>query len=138
MSNAGFASMFSRWMLGLFVGMIGVFKVFVLTPQVHAQNFFIDGFKDHWIPDFLLWALGYTIPFVELVVGLLILVGIWVRYSTIVVGFLLVLVAYGHLLQDAFYNPTSHLLPRFGLMILVLLLYSEKDQYSAENFFKRK
>ncbi len=117
MNNKGVASFFIRISLALFVGMIGYQKVFIISPYNHAKQFFIDGFKDHWIPEWLLWTLGYSIPFVELLCGLMLLIGLFVRFNAIVIGLLLLIVAYGHLLQDAFYNPVSHWLPRFILMI---------------------
>lgn len=136
MKNKGTASFFIRTSLALFVGMIGYQKVFVIGAYNHANNFFIQGFKEHWIPEWLLWALGYSIPFVELLCGLMLLIGIFVRFNTVTIGFLLLVVAYGHLLQDAFYNPVSHWLPRFILMIALLLLYDKGDKYSLENFIE--
>jgi len=65
MNNPGFASFFCRLSLGVFVGMIGVQKVFVMGASVHAQNFFVTGFKDHWIPDWLLlglWDFNFCRP----------------------------------------------------------------------------
>jgi uncharacterized membrane protein YphA (DoxX/SURF4 family) len=137
-SNAGLASLFSRWSLALFVGMIGFNKIFVLSPSVHAQKFFIEGFKQHWIPDFLLMFLGYSIPFIELTIGLLLFIGYRVREALITLGVLLTLVAYGHLLQNAFYDPTSHFFPRFGLMVLLLFIYSKEDKGALENYLKIK
>jgi hypothetical protein len=66
----------------------------------------------------------------------MLLIGIFVRFNTVTIGFLLLVVAYGHLLQDAFYNPVSHWLPRFILMIALLLLYDKGDKYSLENFIE--
>lgn len=66
MNNQGFASFFSRLSLGVFVGMIGIQKVFVIGASNHAQKFFVEGFEGHWIPEWLLLALGYSVPFVEL------------------------------------------------------------------------
>ena len=137
MQNTGLASFFIRISLALFVGMVGYYKVFVLGVDVHAQQFFVDGFKDHWIPTWLLLVLGYIIPYVELVCATLLLVGIFVRWNLIIIGGLLLIVAYGHLLQDAFYNPVSHWLPRFILLIALLLLYDDKDRWSLENKFKK-
>jgi uncharacterized membrane protein YphA (DoxX/SURF4 family) len=137
MQNIGTASFFIRISLALFVGMVGYYKVFVMGVDIHAQKFFIDGFKDHWIPQWLLLVLGYIIPYIELVCAALLLVGLFVRWNLIIIGGLLLIVAYGHLLQDAFYNPVSHWLPRFILMIALLLIYSEKDRWSLENILKK-
>lgn len=137
MNNKGFASLFCRWVLALLVGMIGYYKVFELTAGVHAQKFFIEGFAEHWIPEWLLWGLGYSIPYLELCAGILLLIGFWVRYSVVAVGFLLVIVTYGHMLQDAFYDPTSHLMPRLLLTIAVLLLYDTDDKWAAEHWIDK-
>ncbi|MBL4773957.1 MAG: DoxX family membrane protein [Alcanivoracaceae bacterium] len=138
MQNIGLASFFIRISLALFVGMVGYQKVFIISAHNHAQQFFINGFKEYWIPEWLLWALGYAIPYIELLCGLMLLIGLFVRWNLIVIGFLLLIVAYGHLLQDAFYNPVSHWLPRFILMISLLLLYSHHDRWSIENRWLQK
>ena len=137
MTNYGFASAFCRWALGIFIGMIGYFKVFTMTAYKHAEQFFVTGFQDSWIPEWLLWSLGYTIPYVELIFGGLVFFGIFVRYSTVILGFLLMVVGYGHMLQDAFYDPTSHFMPRFILIIGVLLLYSKEDEWSLEHLYEK-
>ena len=54
-----------RWILGLLFLMAGYWKVFVLTPASHAQQFFVEGFSDTWIPTWLLQVFGYSIPFLE-------------------------------------------------------------------------
>ncbi|MFK8011310.1 MAG: DoxX family membrane protein [Marinicellaceae bacterium] len=141
MNKQGTASFFIRIALGLFVGMIGYHKVFVMGSLQHAEKFFIQGFKDSWIPEWLLWLLGYTIPYVELLCGAMLIVGVFVYFNALIIGVLLLIVAYGHLLQDAFYNPVSHWLPRFTLMVALLLLYDKKDKFSLENsiqLFKSK
>lgn len=138
MTNIGLSSFFIRLSLALFVGMIGFYKVSIMGVDVHAQQFFIEGFKDHWIPNWLLLILGYAIPYVELLCGMMLFIGIFVRFNLIIIGVLLLIVAYGHLLQDAFYNPVSHWLPRFILMIALLLLYDEQDKWSLEHLYKSR
>lgn len=53
MKNQGIASFFVRISLGLFVDMLGYQKVFIIGPYNHANNFFIEGLKEHWIPEWL-------------------------------------------------------------------------------------
>ena len=92
-NNWSWAQLFVRWILGLLFLMAGYWKVFVLTPAAHAQRFFVDGFADTWIPQWLLVALGYAIPFLELIAGILIFVGLRSREALIAVGLLLVATA---------------------------------------------
>jgi len=66
----------------------------------HAQKLFLEPYAGTWIPAALLWPLGVTIPFVELLGGAL-LIGGWLRRPVAVaLGFLLVLVTYGHALKE--------------------------------------
>ncbi len=112
--------------------MAGYHKVFVMTPAVHAQMLFVAAFQDRWIPTWLLWLLGTTIPFVELVAGGLLLAG-WLRRPTaVVLGFLLVTVTYGHTLEEPFYNVTTHVLARLLLLAPSLVLHVGDDPWSID------
>ena len=71
-NNWAIVNFITRWILGLLFLMAGYWKVFILTPAAHAQQFFVDGFADTWIPAWFLNALGYGIPVLELAAGLLI------------------------------------------------------------------
>ncbi len=56
----------ARWVLGLIFFMAGWWKCFELTPKGHAEQFFIGQFDETWIPHWLLWAIGTSIPVLEL------------------------------------------------------------------------
>ena len=49
---------FMRVTAGLVFFMAGYWKVFVMSPAVHARKLFLDQFADSWIPHPLLWVLG--------------------------------------------------------------------------------
>ena len=70
--DRAWALLFARLVLGLIFGMAGWGKVFTMTPAGHAHRFFVDRYADTWIPAWLLWALGLSIPFVELAAGWLV------------------------------------------------------------------
>jgi uncharacterized membrane protein YphA (DoxX/SURF4 family) len=86
----------ARVVLGLLFGMRGWDKVFNMTPAVHASRFFTGPYADTWIPQWLLWATGITIPFVELIGGWLLVVGWRTNEALVALGLLLMLVTYGH------------------------------------------
>lgn len=133
--GAPWAALFARGMLGLLFFMTGWFKVFSMGPMTHAQRLFVDGYADTWIPVWLLWALGVTIPFLELGGGALLLLGIQVRRVLIALGGLLLLVTYGHLLAEPFFDVTVHVFPRAILVLFLLLIPREVDRWSVEGLF---
>jgi len=126
------ANLIVRWMLGVIFTMAGYWKVFTLKPSVHAQEFFVKGFADHWIPEWLLQVLGYSIPFLELAAGILVFIGFRTREALIALGFLLVVTTYGHALQQPLFDIAGHTFTRLVLIIFLLLAPMNSDKYSLD------
>ena len=126
-----------RWILGLLFLMAGYWKVFVLTIAQHAQRFFVEGFADHWIPEWLLLALGYSIPILEFVAGLLICLGLRTKEALIALGLLLIVTTYGHALQQPLFDIDGHTFTRLALIIFLLLAPLECDRYSADSWLSQ-
>ena len=132
--NWPIANLIVRWIAGLLFLMAGYWKVFVLTPATHAQQFFVEGFADSWIPIWLLQVLGYSIPFLELVAGLLIVIGLKSREALIAVGLLLIVTTYGHALQQPLFDIDGHTFTRLALIVFLLLAPSGSDRYSIDQW----
>src|SRR5437868_14369590 len=115
------AILFARLVLGLIVFMAGVMKVFQLGPLEHARKYFLP-FSDSFLPTWSLWAVGVTIPFIELIGGALGLLGLRTRDALIALGLVLVIVTFGHLLHDALFDFSGHVLRRPAPLPLVLPL----------------
>jgi uncharacterized membrane protein YphA (DoxX/SURF4 family) len=135
--NRAWALLFARLVLGFIFFMAGVMKVFQLGPLEHARKYFLP-FSDTFLPVWSLWAVGVTIPFVELIAGALVIIGLRTRDSLIALGFVLVIVTFGHLLHDALYSFSGHMIPRLALLLFVLCFPREDDRFSADYFFTRK
>ena len=112
--------------------MAGVMKVFQLGPLEHARKYFLP-FGDTFLPVWSLWAVGVTIPFVELIAGALVIVGLRTRDALIALGCVLVVVTFGHLLHDALFNFSGHVIPRLALLLFVLCLPRDDDRFSLDN-----
>jgi uncharacterized membrane protein YphA (DoxX/SURF4 family) len=111
--NRAWAILFARLVFGLIFFMAGVMKVFQLSPFEHARKYFLP-FSDTFLPIWSLWVTGVAIPFVELIAGALVLLGLRTRDALIVLGTVLVIVTFGHLLRDALFNFSGHVIPRLG------------------------
>jgi thiosulfate dehydrogenase [quinone] large subunit len=136
--NAPIVSFIARWIVGLLFLMAGYWKVFVLTASQHAENFFVQGFVDHWIPEWLLRALGLGIPYLELVIGLFVCIGFRVRESLVAMGLLLIITTYGHALQTALFDIDGHTFTRLVLIFIVLLLGWERDKLTVDFWITRR
>src|ERR1043165_8979165 len=130
--DRAWAILFARLVLGLIFFMAGVMKVFQLGPLNHARKYFLP-FADTFLPVWSLWATGVVIPFVELIAGAMVILGLRVRVALIALGFVLAVVTFGHLLHDALYEFHTHVIPRLALLLFVLLLPREDDYFSLDH-----
>ena len=131
------AVFFAREVLGFIFFMAGVYKVFQLGPLNHARKYFLP-FADTFLPVWSLWATGVTIPFVELIGGALLIVGFRVREALIALGFVLVVVTFGHLLQEPLYPFHEHVIPRLALLLFVLMVPAEDDCFSLDGLISHR
>ena len=137
-AGRSWAIFFARGVLGLIFAMAGFWKVFVLTPAGHAHRWFVDPYADTFLPAWALWLTGLAIPFVELAAGALLLVGWRVREALIALGFVLLIVTFGHLLREPLYEFHTHVIPRLALLLFVLVFPREDDRFSIDGWLARR
>ena len=136
-TNRALAILFARLVLGFIFFMAGVFKVFELGPVGHAQKYFLP-FSDTFLPVWSLWAVGCTIPLVELVAGGLVLIGWRFREAAIGLGSVLAIVTFGHLLHAPLYAFHEHVIPRLALLLFVLAMPRADDRFSIDHLAGRR
>jgi uncharacterized membrane protein YphA (DoxX/SURF4 family) len=131
------AVLFARLVLGLIFFMAGFWKIFQLGPLEHARKYFLP-FSDTFLPIWSLWFVGVTIPFIELLAGALLLIGLRVREALIALGGVLVIVTFGHLLREPLFNLTGHVIPRLALLLFLLWCPRELDRFSLDYLIRPK
>src|SRR5437588_10227748 len=114
-NQRSWALLFARLVLGLIFFMAGFWKVFQLGPLQHARKYFLP-FSDTFLPVWSLWAVGVVIPFVELIAGGLIILGLRTREALVALGFVLATVPFGHLLKEPLYEFHTNVIPRIALL----------------------
>jgi len=131
------AFLFARLVLGLIFFMAGVWKVFQLGPIEHARKYFLP-FADTFLPVWSLWFVGVTIPWVELIAGAFVILGLRKRDALVALGFVLAIVTFGHLLHEPLYDLTGHVIPRLALLLFVLWCPPEHDRFSVDHLLARR
>jgi uncharacterized membrane protein YphA (DoxX/SURF4 family) len=112
--------------------MAGVMKVFQLGPLNHARKYFLP-FADTFLPVWSLWGMGVVIPFVELIAGAMVILGLRVREALVALGFVLAVVTFGHLLKEPLYEFHTHVIPRLALLLFVFVLPRRDDRFSLDH-----
>jgi len=134
--DRSWALLFARLVLGLIFFMAGVYKVFQLGPLEHARKYF-SPYADTFLPVWSLWATGVVIPFVELIAGGLVILGLRTREALVALGAVLAIVTFGHLLKEPLYEFHTHVIPRLALLLSIFLLPREDDRFSLDYLLKR-
>ena len=136
--NRSWALLFARVVLGLIFFMVGVYKVFQMGPLEHAHKFFVEHYSDTFLPTSALWIVGTIIPIIELVSGAFVILGFRTRDALVSLGFILVVVTFGHLLKEPFYEFHTHVIPRLALLLFILMLPREDDRFSIDYFLMQR
>src|SRR3989442_813214 len=85
-----------RWCLGLIFLFFGLAKFKNLAGFAQQT---VDQFQKTWLPPFLVRIFGHVLPFAEVVLGALLIVGLFRNVTLFATGFLLVLLTFGEVLQ---------------------------------------
>jgi uncharacterized membrane protein YphA (DoxX/SURF4 family) len=119
------------WPSGPDFFMAGVWKFFN-SPLNHARKWFLP-YANTFLPVWSLWATGVTIPFIEMIAGALVIIGLRTRDALIALGFVLAIVTFGHLLSEPLYEFHTHVIPRLALLLFVLMMPREDDRFSLDH-----
>jgi hypothetical protein len=65
------------------------------------------------------------------------MLGLRTRDGLVSLGFVLVIVTFGHLLKEPLYEFHTHVIPRLALLLFILLLPREDDRFSIDYLLKR-
>ena len=130
--------LFARLILGLMFFQGAWWRVFAIGPIGHARRFFVDPYSESFLPTWSLWAAGTAVPFAELVGGALVLLGLFRLQGLVLVGGVLVLVTFGHLVSEPLYSFSGHVFPRLILVVLLLMIPASWDRFSVDEWRARR
>ncbi|WP_064967166.1 DoxX family membrane protein [Tenacibaculum ovolyticum] len=134
--NKQIAVLIMRLLLGFIFFFQGFGKIFKFGLENVYKNFFLNSYSD-LLPDFLLLITAYYTSLIELIAGLLLIIGLKTNYALYALASVLVIVTIGHGLKEPIWD-LSHVMYRTALLIPLLLLPRNLDIYSIDNLISRK
>lgn len=125
-----------RTILGLIFLMQGFGKVFTWgLENVYNADFFLGTFKGI-LPDFMLWATVYYTSYIELIGGLLLVIGLKTDYALYALASVLIIVTFGRGLAEPIWD-LSHVMYRTILLLTLLMLPKDWDKFSVDSFIEK-
>ena len=130
---------FLRQLVGFWFMMLGRWKLFELEggAKAVAEQFFVGGHQDSFLPVWSLRLAGWFDPICEFACGALLILGLGVRYATWPLMFLLVMVTFGHQINEPTYSLSGHVWPPAAGLIAIVWLSGEKDVLSLDHLIRR-
>ena len=124
-----------RLVLGFIFLMQGIGKVFKWGLENVYQNNFVD--YNTYFSTWFHYAVAYYTSYVELIGGVLLILGLWRDYALYALASVLVIVTFGHGLATPIWNM-EHVIFRLILLVTILTLPKEWDIYRADNYLNKK
>ncbi len=120
-----------RLILGLILLMQGFGKVFTWgVDNLYNMPFFHETYTAYF-PDIIILITAYYTSYVELIAGILIIIGFKRDYALYAMASVLVIVSFGHGISDPIWD-LSHVMYRTILLVVLLLLPKEWDKISID------
>lgn len=134
-TNKKIALLTIRLLLGFIFFFQGFGKVFKFGVENVYQNFFAKTY-DGILPDFLLGITAYYTSYIEFLGGILLIIGFKRDYTLYALASVLIIVTFGHGLVEPIWD-LSHVMYRAILLLALLLLPKEWDQYRLDTLLKK-
>ena len=131
---------FLRQLIGWWFFMLGYFKVFLVPGGVSqfTQNGFVDSYADSFLPAWSLHIAGYFDALGEVGCGAMLILGLGVRPATWILMAILVMVTFGHQINNPTYPLGDHVLgPAIGLVGIAILAGS-RDRLALDRLILPK
>ena len=126
-----------RLILGFIFFMQGFGKVVTWGMEKVFQADFFQGTFEDLLPASIIWITAYYTSYVELIGGLLLVLGFKTNYALYALASVLVVVTFGHGLAEPIWD-LSHVMYRTILLVALLLLPREWDRFSLDSIIKKK
>lgn len=130
------ALLFTRALLGIIFLMQGYGKIFTYTvPKVYAL--FFKDFEKTFLPKWLIWGTAYYTSYIEMICGFLLIIGLFRKYALYLLAVDLLIVSFGHGILEPIWD-LQHVMPRAILLITILLVPQQWDQWNTDAIFAKK
>jgi len=130
--NRSIAVLTIRLILGFIFLMQGYGKVFTWgVENVYNMDFFYPTYQD-LLPEFIIRATAYYTSYIELIAGILLVLGLKRDYALYALASVLIIVSFGHGLANPIWD-LSHVIYRTILLVTLLIIPKEYDRFSVDN-----
>lgn len=124
------ASLLLRLALGMLLFFAGLNKFLNPHGATAVSKGITESFADTWLPTVLVAPYAYVLPYVEVLVGAALILGLWSKLTFLVAGLLLVSLAFGKVVTMEYATVANNLNYVF-MAAAGVYVASRDDRYSV-------
>ena len=133
----GAATLLIRFSIGMLFLIAGLNKFFGEGGPAGAANWIISDFKDTILPSFVVVPFAYVLPYLEALIGVVLIIGVLTPCAFTVSGLLLIVLAFGMAIKQQHAVVANNLNYAF-IAAIGLWLSGRDNRYSLGALFKKK
>lgn len=99
------------------------------------SNWMVGYFQNTFLPDYLVSILAYSIPFVEFIVGILLILGLFTRQALLVGALLMVVLLFGSCLKENWEWAAFQMI--YAIFFFMLSYFIELNKISLDKLRER-
>ncbi|MFT6815639.1 MAG: putative membrane protein YphA (DoxX/SURF4 family) [Sphingobacteriales bacterium] len=126
-----------RLLLGVIFFLQGLGKVFKIGVEHLLSQVFTPMLQDTFVPYFIQVAIAYFTSYAELIGGLFLLLGLFRKYTYMVLALVLVVVSIGHGIAQPIWDLT-HVFYRASFLVFLIVIPFNQDKYSLDQMINNK
>lgn len=131
--NIELAYLILRLTMGVNIFVHGLVRI----PKLDSFSvWMVDYFKDTFLPEFMVSQLAYSMPFMELIIGALLIVGLFTRKALLAGALLMVVLIFGACLRENWEWASFQLI--YALFYFVLSYFIDLNRFSIDTLFNKK
>ncbi|MDC0933604.1 DoxX family membrane protein [Arcobacteraceae bacterium] len=121
-----------RLSLGINMFLHGVMRI----PKIDAFSAgMVERFEGTLLSESMVSLFAYSLPYIELALGLLLIIGLFTNRTLLVGGFLIVVLIFGSALQENWSLISSQIL--YSILFFMLSYFIEFNKYSIDYLRKK-
>lgn len=130
--NIELAYLILRLTIGVNIFVHGLVRI----PKLDAFNvWMVDYFKDTFLPEFMVSQLAYAMPFMEFIVGALLIIGLFTRKALLAGALLMVVLIFGACLRENWEWASFQLI--YALFYFILSYLIDLNKFSIDNMIQK-
>ncbi|GAA4111187.1 hypothetical protein GCM10022393_08710 [Aquimarina addita] len=127
------AFFFGRIAIGVNFLVHGIVRIPKLSQFTEGM---IKGFSETWLPEILVYSFAFSLPFLELFIGIFLFLGLKTKESLMTGGFLIIILIFGTGLKEDWSLVSSQMI--YVIFFFLMLKNVNFNSYSLDTFKKTR